>query len=467
MKKRIIDWKMLVCVLLFGAVFTSCEREENLIKSDEEVATDLKEPPFKNYLVISGDSKKATDNYLKSAEGLKILSSIPELGISVVEASTLKAVRAAENDNITIIPNYEIKWIPTRTSSIESDDVTVGEKETFRQRLWGLDVISAPAAWNNGYLGNKATVFVLDSGIDAEHPDLAPNINTQKSESFVEGEDWNIQPGFYFNHGTHVAGTIGAINNDFGVLGVAPRTEIVAIKVLSEYTGRGSVNSIAAGLVHAANNEADVVNMSLGSIINKNGWLIDADGEKFKIPAKFVQEYIQFYQSAVDYAYNNGVTIIASAGNSSINADGDASSIKLPAGLNNVISVSATAPEGYLAFPDPNFDKPASYTNYGVSLVDIAAPGGDFDVKYTSGDIYPFDLIWSTISNGWGYSAGTSMAAPHVAGVAALIISKNGGKMNPREVAKQLEKTADKVDGNGQSIFYGHGRVNAFRAVTE
>src|SRR5690606_19511512 len=98
----------------------------------------------------------------------------------------------------------------------------------------------------------------------------------------------------------------------------------------------------------------------------------------------------------------------------------------------------------------------------GRSLIDLAAPGGDFDVAQ-------YDMVYSVASgvNAFNFNAGTSMAAPHAAGVAALIIAKNGSKMDPRDVEAQLINTADKVDGNGQSLYFGKGRINAYRAVTE
>lgn len=137
----------------------------------------------------------------------------------------------------------------------------------------------------------------------------------------------------------------------------------------------------------------------------------------------------------------------------------------MPADLENVIAVSATAPNCWIVDAAPNFDLPASYTNYGKSMVALAAPGGD-NVCST------YDLVLSCGAGGpinysFYFSGGTSMAAPHVAGVAALIIGKAGGQMNPVAVQQQLFKTADKIDGNGLSAYYGNGRVNAYRAVTE
>ena len=149
-----------------------------------------------------------------------------------------------------------------------------------------------------------------------------------------------------------------------------------------------------------------------------------------------------------------------------MNADGNGSTIVLPADLNNVITVSATAPYGWAYDQSTNLDLIASYSNTGRSLIDIAAPGGDFDLF--PDPYYKYDMVLSTGNdNTFWYAAGTSMASPHVAGVAALIIGKNGGQMDPNEVTKQLLNSADKIDGNGTSVYYGNGRVNAFHAVTE
>ena len=472
MKKTTIKlWKMLVCVFLFGAVFSSCEKEENLRETDENLATDLQEPPFKNYMVISesSDLTKSVENSLKTS-GSEIISSIPEIGISIVSSKDVNFIEnTMKKKNIdAVVPDYEIAWIPT-SKGIEANlpeaTPSIGSTEPYYyyDYLWGLEAIDAPDAWNAGFTGSGARVFALDSGIDAEHVELAPNLNTSLSASFVPGEDWNVLESTPFdNHGTHVAGTIAAAQNGLGLIGVAPHAELVAVKVLSEFTGSGAFSSINAGIVYAGENSADVINMSLGATLNKNGKLVDANGDPYKIPAKYVMEIVNAQQKAIDYAYKKGSTIIASAGNDGVNYDGNSAYIKLPGGLNNVVTVSATAPEGYDWTADyTNFDIPASYTTHGKSLVDIAAPGGD-------GDVALDDMILSTgNNNSLFWSAGTSMAAPHVSGVAALIIAKNGGDMSPQEVTKQIEKTADKVDGNGQSTFFGKGRINAYRAVTE
>ncbi len=465
MKKSITEfWKLCAAVFVLGAVFTSCEKEENPIQNEGQVSSELKEPPFKNYLVINNQnsgSTKAAESYLKSVKGVKIINSRPEIGVTVISAEDLSLLKKAESEDLTIVPDYEIKWIPT--ANVKEQSIGDGEYFYDINYLWGMDAIDAPEAWDLGFTGEGASVYVLDSGIDPDHIDLAPNVNTELSVSFIEGESWIVGDNIGFNHGTHVAGTIAAADTDYGIIGVAPGAELVAIKVLSEVTGSGAFSAINNGLMYAGDNGADVVNMSLGATLQKNGTLTDADGNEYHIPAVNIQALIQAQQRAVNYAVSKGTTVIASAGNDYANFDGLASYIKLPGGLNNVITVSATAPQAY--YPgdyDGSYDIPSSYTNYGRSLIDVAAPGGDFDAP-----TYGADGILSAGNNNTFYwSSGTSMAAPHVAGVAALVIAKNG-KMNPKDLQKHLENTSDKVDGNGQSLYLGKGRINALRAVTE
>lgn len=473
MSKKVNFLKILFCLSTIGVLFTSCEKEdENEIIADS-ASIELEEAYFKNYMVITHDAQltKSAEQFLKASGG-SILSSIPEIGIAIVQSNDPAFMQKTmkSKEILSVVPDYEVKWIPTDVKNdLTSLDVTTealtespGSTEGAYFVLWGMEAISANKAWNVGYTGKGASVFVLDSGIDRENVEFAQNLNKSLSASFVPNEPYYTRPGRFANHGTHVAGTIAANKNNWGVIGVAYEADLVAVKVLSEYTGSGAFSSINAGIVYAANNGADVINMSLGATMDKSGKLIDADGIPYHIPAVYIQDIIKAQQRAIDYAYNKGVTIVASAGNDYTNYDGNTSFIKLPGGLNNVITVSASAPEGWYPNPNANFDVPASYTTYGRSLVDVGAPGGDFDVN-------SYDMIYSVASgvNAFNFNAGTSMAAPHVSGVAALIIAKNGGSMNPKDVQRQIENTSDAIGGNGQSLYFGKGRVNALRAVTE
>jgi subtilisin family serine protease len=460
----------LVIALSFGC-------QKNILDTDpalgsEATASTLKSVKITNYMVISkSETLPAGFEAQLSAFG-KIVKSIPEIGVVVVEPRTSKfeSKVAALSEVQAVVPDLVARWIEPVKYINDANPPSIGSNEPYFGYLWGMDAIDAPEAWNAGYKGKNAKVFILDSGIDAEHPDLAPNLDTTLSTSFVPGEDYNYTDGDPFNHGTHVAGIIAAADNSRGIIGVAPEAEIVAVKVLSEYNGSGAFSWINAGIVYAADNGADVINMSLGATFYRNGFYIDDDNVLQKAPAVVFQQLIIAQQRAVDYAYKKGAVIITSAGNDGISLDGAGSLFKLPADLNNVIAVSATAPDYWYnsrlnGIPDPDLDIPASYTNYGKSLVALAAPGGDFDFAEQTN--WYWDMVLSTIPGGYSWAAGTSMSTPHVSGVAALIAGKSEGNITPQELTKQLLNTADKLDGNGISEYYGNGRVNAFRAVTE
>ena len=380
---------------------------------------------------------------------------IPQIGIMVVKPNddTFEAKVSKLAEVKYVAPDLEVNWLEPMDYEPMANPPSIGDDDKYFKYQWGLDAINAPEAWNAGYTGEGARVAILDSGMDGTHPDLSPNINTELSTSFVPDEDWMSTSSF--NHGTHVAGIVAAADNyvgdlNTGVIGVAPHAELVAVKVLSEFTGSGAFSWINAGIVYAADIDADVINMSLGAAFYKNG--------------PYAQAVLHAQQRAIDYAFRKGTLVVTSAGNNYMNADGNRSIVVTPADLNNVVAVSATAPYGWAYDTSTNLDLPASYSNIGRSLVTVGAPGGDFDHP---GGYWYYDMVLSSIPGGWGWMAGTSQASPHVAGVAALIIGKNGGEMDPHEVEKQLVKTADKIDTNGNSIFYGKGRVNAYRAVTE
>lgn len=466
-------------VLLIVGLINGCQKEVlEPETANTPVNSALKSAKTMNYIVLTtSETISAAFEKQLSTYG-RIVKTMPEIGMMVVKptSSDFEMKVSKLQGVLSVVPDLTVKWIePTpfiltsKKFSKQANPPSIGSNEPYFFYQWGMDAINAPEAWNAGYKGKNARVFILDSGIDAEHPDLAPNLNTSLCTSFVPGESYNVASGGAFSHGTHVAGIIAAADNDYGVIGVAPQAEIVAVKVLSEFTGSGDFSWVNEGIIYAANHGADVINMSLGAIFSRSGFYLDENDVLQKIPAVYIQQLILAQQRAVNYAYRKGATIVVSAGNDYHNADGDAYLFIMPAGLQNVITVSATAPYdwyGSLAtnVTDPNLDIPASYTNFGKSLIYIGAPGGDFDYE---GYNWHWDMVLSTTNEGYAWAAGTSMASPHVAGVAALLIGKNGGSMNPQAVTMQLLKTADAIDGNGTSAWYGKGRVNAYRAVSE
>ena len=448
---------------------TGCQKEqaENGIVSDD-VPVMLKSGQATDYIVITKNETLPAGLEKKLAVYGEIVSKTPEIGVVVVKpfvadfrekAAKLTEVRA-------VVSDINARWIDPAENVTEVTMESIGDDERFFGYQWGMFAISAPQAWDAGYMGQGAKVFILDNGIDADNHDLWPNLDTDLSYSFVPGEDWNATTNG-FNHGTHVAGIIAGADNKWGIIGVAPHAEIVAVKVLRESTGSGSFSWIFNGIVYSALNGADVINMSLGAWIDRAGFYQGEDGNWYHVASADYQNLIIALQRAVDFAWRSGAVVIASAGNDGSNADGNRSLFKVPGDLNNVLAVSATAPECWVTQTNPVFDLPASYTDYGRSLIDLAAPGGDFDC-----DARGYDMILSSGAGGptsypFYFAAGTSQAAPHVAGVAALVVGKHNGNISPLEVTMTLMQTADQIETNGISLFFGKGRVNAWRAVTE
>jgi serine protease len=286
----------------------------------------------------------------------------------------------------------------------------IGPNDQYYSKQWNLHKIGIEGAWTRTK-GSGITVAVIDTGI-TQVPDLAET-KFVKGYDFVNDRETAKDDN---GHGTHVAGTIAqTTNNQYGVAGVAYEASLMPLKVLNA-DGSGTVADIAEAIKFAADKGADVINMSLGGA-----------GES------------KLMQDAIEYAYRNGVVIIAAAGNES--TDG----ASYPARYPHVIGVSAFGPDG----------EKASYSNFGAG-VDISAPGGS-----ETGTI-----LQETIDeNGQGVFLGlqgTSMASPHVAGVAALI--KASRITEPDQILKVLQQSARVIQDDGLN-YYGAGQLNAEAAV--
>jgi serine protease len=277
---------------------------------------------------------------------------------------------------------------------------------------WHLRDMGAPAGWANSPAGEGVIVAVVDTGVSPVE-DLGGTVILQGA-SFVSGvSSWADDNG----HGTHVAGTIAqTTNNGLGVAGVAPNAQILPVKVLSGFGG-GTSAGVAAGIDWAVDHGAQVINLSLGS----------------GMPSRVVS-------TAVKKAHAAGVVVVAAAGN-----DGRRS-VSWPGALPEAIGVGAIGPDGTRA----------PYSNWGVG-VDIAAPGGD---KRQEGGGVLQDTIDRTDGHAYKSLQGTSMAAPHVSGAAAVLLST--GFLDATDVHRLLLAGAD---GPVWQPEYGWGRLDLERSL--
>lgn len=265
---------------------------------------------------------------------------------------------------------------------------------------WGITAIHADKVV---YDGTNVKIGILDTGIDSAHPDLVGRVVGGKN--FIKGKSYLDDNG----HGTHVAGTISAINNDIGVVGVSPNVQLYALKALDS-NGNGNISAIIAGLQWAVSKKLDIVNMSLGT---------DVDSPALRL--------------AIDNAASAGLIIVAAAGN-------DGGEVDYPAAYDGVLGVAAI---------DSSFQV-AGFSSHG-SQVDISAPGVE---------------VLSTIPGGkYACYSGTSMAAPHVTGTLALIIQAHRDKGFSFDYEDLLNHVTGSSTSLGDSNYYGSGLVNLEKAI--
>lgn len=398
--------------------------------------------------------------------------------------------------------------------------------EPFGPCQWDMAIINASDSGSyNHATGAGVMVGVIDSGIDTDHPDIAPNLNLDLSCSFIFDDTPTADPGEIANgdcsnkgavedlngHGTHVASNIAAPINGVGIAGVAPEATIVSLKACT-IVGYCFADSVAAALRYAGDEQLDIVNLSLFA----DPYLFYCKSEKEQ------KKILKELESAARYARQRGVLVVSSAGNEAadlqhpgiddISPDWPPGSAEerdvknncrvAPAELPGVLTVSATGPIGY-----PGYDLwIADYSSVGMSRVDVTAPGGDyFQATGTiqdavlgavpiGGDIWnDFDPLnggfpgITSIDGGGGYVYlnGTSMSSPHAAGVAALI-KENHPNWSPGAIKSAVQRSAQHLDcpadwqplnsaderercyGNGgRTSFFGHGLVDANAAAQE
>lgn len=325
-------------------------------------------------------------------------------------------------ERVVLLPNRESERALRAESGIAQmeEDITLFASAKPTQQAaqpaqtvpWGIDRVDAELVWPTGNTADPIRIGVIDTGISLSHPDLAANI-----AGGVNTINPRRNPNDDNGHGSHVAGIIAGLDNTIGVVGVAPNADLYAIKVLGA-NGSGYLSDVIEGIDWGIANGMQVLNMSLGTSANS-----------------------QLLHDAVIRAYNAGVVVVAAAGNSG-------GSVEYPGAYPEVITVSATDAS----------DQIASFSSRGPE-VDLAAPGVS---------------IFSTYK-GTGYAtlSGTSMATPHVAGVAALVLNTPVGAYDtnadnawdPSELLAKLQDRAIDLGLLGPDDLYGAGLANAASAT--
>jgi subtilisin family serine protease len=393
---------------------------------------------------------------------------------------------AASTADFAVQINEEVEILDAAEGPPPGDlpNMPAAFNDPLSSQQWDMFQIHVPEALE--ITGGSPDVVVgdIDTGLDYTHPDLAANVDFANSVSCVGGvpnQDpaaWNDDNG----HGTHTAGTIAAASNGIGIVGVAPNVKIAAIKT-GNADGYFFPEAVVCAFMWAADHHIDVTNNSYF-----------ADPYLFNCRNDPVQRAIwKAEQRAIRYAMQQGVTVVAAQGNENIDlsksnidtTSPDTEPNPPPREVTNACVVIPVEIPGVIGVTaDGALMQKSYYSSYGVSVAQVVAPGGDS--RYQRTPAAPRGTVLSTYpGHRYAYAQGTSMASPHVAGVAALIVSWYG-KMPTGKVQAIIDQTADPMPcppnpfnpggtgaylatcqgGDGYNGFYGHGQVNALNAVT-
>lgn len=416
--------------------------------------------------------------------GGTVSSSFDDIGVVFVDGLSAAALAQLATSDLVAGVAFDrlMNWIPNvRVAGVVDAGSAIGVRgDPWNARyyadgtMWGMRVIMADSAWRAGMLGTPSTrVAILDTGIDYDNRELRGLVDLEASRSFssliaeaagtvvdvpVEPQQPGDEP--YMDnhfHGTHVASSVVA--NAISVAGVTQHTRLIAVKVLN-FLGSGSFEGVAAGIRYAAGEAgAHVINMSLGA---------EVDVTENGVPA-----LLELMRRTIRWAEKQGTIVISAAGNSGLNLD--VGSIVATPCEQSTLCVSATGPTA-----QQNFDQPAYYTNYGITAIHLAAPGGNADEGYVNQDLIigacsrrstepglaPCRASTEGVAYFYAYAAGTSMATPHVSGVAALVKSLHP-TLSVQGLRQRILTSADDIGTPGKDVYSNWGRLNAWRAATK
>lgn len=484
--------------LMMLVILASCSKDPKTLVLRDGTLNQVQHD--REFIVIAKEGVKL-DAISKSLLALgvnkfKLLDAKQELGLIHVQTpdpsfpAKAKLIKDVESVVVDIRMNFRLPEKTYRSdvrvtrdgnAAAKSKAVAVNNPYSFLQ--WGLKSVKAPEAWAKGYKGKGAKVAVLDGGFLLGESEIASKIIL--THSFVPGEEVQYHGASGFSHGTHVAGTIAAADDAYGVVGVAPDAQLMLVKVLTD-GGSGAFSWIIDGIFYATNHGANVINMSLGGELPRktytddNGTPDDPSDDYVVEYDRDIKELVTAINRSTLYATLLGTTVVAAAGNDAYNYDTEKRFITYPAAALGVLAIASNGPLGWGINQDTTLYRPSIFTNYGKSFIAYGAPGGNYTLPPNTtivnvGGIinyeYVFDFVfnvgaWDEATGDYYYtwSAGTSMAAPSATGVIALIYGKHPG-IHPVLVDLILKKSSTDYGAPGKDPFFGYGQVNAGKAV--
>jgi len=416
MKKKIFSVFLIFNIFL---IFDNLWAGERKVISIADPKTNRKVSVVANEILVKfkPDVEQQTINKINKNFGVEVkkkhrIKNLYRLKIAPSETINDMVEKYRKNPDVEFaIPNYIRRAFTT---------------DTYFNQQWGIEIIKAPQAWNIETGKDSVVIAILDTGVDYDHEDLAENMwkdsNGYYGRDFVNGDDDpyddHEDPLGRHSHGTHCAGIAAAVtNNGAGIAGVSWESRIMAVKVLDKNGNLLDLGDELDGIDYAVKEGANIISMSFGTI---------------DYPPTPIKEE----RDAINDAFNKGCLLVAASGND------NEPYVSYPAAYENVIAVGAS----------DNNDNRCNFSNYGTEL-EVVAPGNEI--------LSTFRVVKGT----YGYSSGTSMATPFVAGLAALIWSHNPGLTNS-DVRDIIRSSADDVGSEGWDKYTGYGRINAEEALS-